>query len=829
VLGSQDDGRPVTRQLITPDSRRQAALVSGLALVILLACWWAAAQWYRDRLVGDERARALAQVDSIGTALTTAVNQRIAALDGLAAFVRSDPSEAALAARFDIFAGALYPTAGGIRAFQIFIGGTNRFDYPLAGNEAEVGRDIFQDERPIVREAVQRAVQTRRTTLSGPYELRQGGIGLVARHPVFFEDDFWGFAAIILEVPPILKDAGLEEEADIHHAGLSFALKDGLGQVFYGPPDVFADGPVTYTLELPEGSWELAGVPIGGWDEAVRRPLLFFEGAGLAIVGLLAGLTYLTTDRQARLALAVRERTREIEQINATLERQAALVDLAHDAILVRDAQSVITFWNPGAEQLYGWSRAEAVGTISHELLRTVFPESREAADAALHRQGRWDGELVHTQRNGERIYVSSRQALQQDEQGLPQAIVEINRDITEQKLAEGQLERRVGERTRELSALLELSRTAGSTLELRPLLAAILDRLKSIVDYRSAEIISFEGDEAVVIDYRGSLPRELVVGFHLHKGSELRELLDEVVRRREPVIVEDLGGESLLARDLSAAGAAIPSGAVGHDRAELAVPLVVRGNVIGLQTLLHSTPGYYTDRHAGLALAFAQQVAVAIENARLYEAARERAALGERQRLARGLHDSVSQVLYGIALNASAAEAVRERAPERLAELHHEVLALAEAGLAEMRALIFELRPESLEREGLVAALEKQAAAIQARHGIAVRAALGEEPELPLTTKEALYRIAQEALQNTVKHARPRTIELVLEQTAGELVLCVADDGAGFDPADEFPGHLGLHTMRERADGIGGTLELESAPGRGTRVRLTLLLPVPH
>ena len=195
------------------------------------------------------------------------------------------------------------------------------------------------------------------------------------------------------------------------------------------------------------------------------------------------------------------------------------------------------------------------------------------------------------------------------------------------------------------------------------------------------------------------------------------------------------------------------------------------------------------------------------------------RAALEERQRLARELHDSVSQALYAIALNASAAEAVRGRDPARLRELIGDVAGLAEAGLAETRALIFELRPESLDREGLVAALEKQGAAVRARHGLDVRCRLGDEPAASLTVKEALYRIAQEALQNVVKHARARAVDLALAVDARVLVLRVVDDGVGFDPTGSFPGHLGLGSMRERAAAVGGTVELENTPGRGTTV----------
>ncbi|MBV9281162.1 MAG: sensor histidine kinase, partial [Chloroflexi bacterium] len=210
---------------------------------------------------------------------------------------------------------------------------------------------------------------------------------------------------------------------------------------------------------------------------------------------------------------------------------------------------------------------------------------------------------------------------------------------------------------------------------------------------------------------------------------------------------------------------------------------------------------------------------AVAVENARLYMRSRDVATLEERQRLARELHDSVSQALYGIALGAKTARTLLDRDAARAAEPLEYVLAQAEAGLAEMRALIFELRPDALEKEGLVAALTKQAESLRVRHGIAVKAQLSNEPDVPFETKEALYRIAQEAMHNTVKHARARAVDLSLTWDAEDVVLDVRDDGTGFDPARGFPGHLGLQTMKERAMRLGGTLQVESAPGSGTRI----------
>lgn len=201
------------------------------------------------------------------------------------------------------------------------------------------------------------------------------------------------------------------------------------------------------------------------------------------------------------------------------------------------------------------------------------------------------------------------------------------------------------------------------------------------------------------------------------------------------------------------------------------------------------------------------------------------RAALEERQRLARELHDSVSQALYGIALGTQTAlgalgEAADYGEAERAMSYTHR---LAEAAMSEMRALILELRPETLEQEGLVAALQRHVDALRSRHGLDVRATLGLEPALGLETKEALYRICQEALHNAVKHARATRLELRLLQVDGRVIAEVIDNGVGFDPAMAYPGHLGLVSMRERAAVVAAELDVDSAPGAGTRIRVNL------
>jgi signal transduction histidine kinase len=263
----------------------------------------------------------------------------------------------------------------------------------------------------------------------------------------------------------------------------------------------------------------------------------------------------------------------------------------------------------------------------------------------------------------------------------------------------------------------------------------------------------------------------------------------------------------------------------LGQARAWLGVPLVVKNQLVGILRLSHTQPDRFTQRQAQLVTAIANQAAMAIENAHLYDQARQLAAIAERQRLARELHDSVSQALYGISLGTHTAIALTRRDPQKLNDVLKYILSLAEAALTEMRALIFELRPDSLETEGLVWALDRQAEALQARRGVSVRKNLCDEIKSSIEVKEGLYRIAQEAMQNAVKHGNPSEIYLELSCSEHFVELVVKDDGSGFDPNQAFPGHLGLRSMSERATRLGGSLVIDSAPGKGTRVQVKLPL----
>ena len=388
-------------------------------------------------------------------------------------------------------------------------------------------------------------------------------------------------------------------------------------------------------------------------------------------------------------------------------------------------------------------------------------------------------------------------------------------------------LERRVAERTNEINKLLDVTKTVNSTLELQPLLNLILDQLKGVVAYDAMAISEFNDSESKILLFEGPLSAQSnAVAWTYDVEHDVH--ITELIVHRNPVLVPDVHADTSFAQAVRRRYALMNVNVPDYMASILYVPLLVRDRVIGIMALYSTTSQFYTSHHAQLANAFANQAAVAIENARLYAQAVQSAALTERSRLARELHDSVSQALFGIVLGARTVLHNGRKSDSKVLEPMEYVLKLSEAALAEMRALIFELRPESLQNEGLLIAFQKQAEALCARHRIDVRTDLGnEEPPIGLPVKEALYRIGLEAVQNTIKHAAATQIDLRLHVMDAQVILEIRDNGHGFDSNGKFPGHFGLYTMRERAEQLGGMLELSSVVNQGTIVRVSVPIQV--
>lgn len=251
-----------------------------------------------------------------------------------------------------------------------------------------------------------------------------------------------------------------------------------------------------------------------------------------------------------------------------------------------------------------------------------------------------------------------------------------------------------------------------------------------------------------------------------------------------------------------------------------LGMPIVEGDRILGALYLANKqAPGGFTADDEDLLRILAAHAAIALVNARLYERSRELSIMEERNRIARELHDAVSQKLFSLRLTADAAAALVDRDPARAQAQLATVRALAAEASDELRAIVVGLRPADLAAEGLDAALRKQVGLLDRVHAARVRLVAEPVPRLPAAREQAAYRIAQEALHNALRHAEPRTVEVRLSARDGALALEVSDDGAGFAPAGN--GSLGLASMRERARAAGGRLVVDSRPGGGTTVRL--------
>ncbi len=262
--------------------------------------------------------------------------------------------------------------------------------------------------------------------------------------------------------------------------------------------------------------------------------------------------------------------------------------------------------------------------------------------------------------------------------------------------------------------------------------------------------------------------------------------------------------------------------------RSFLGVPIVFKGDVIGAF--------YVTDKTTGPAFSAADEdmigllaahAAVLMEHARSFQESRELSVLDERNRLARDLHDAMTQTLFSLRLTLETAASALADDPAGAARHVQAASSLVETTFAELRTLIFELRPPALEADGLAETVRKHLDVVGRAHRLAVRVTTTGDRRLAAIQEGAVYRIVQEAVTNVVRHARATTINVHLSIGDEGAAARIADDGVGFDPSARAirARHLGLTSMRERAQALGGTCTVESTPGEGT----TVVVEVPH
>jgi PAS domain S-box-containing protein len=362
---------------------------------------------------------------------------------------------------------------------------------------------------------------------------------------------------------------------------------------------------------------------------------------------------------------------------------------------------------------------------------------------------------------------------------------------------------------------------------------------LQEVLDRVADEVVHASGAAACAVVLIDADTHSFCMAGTAGHGRDYVQRLEECRRRGAPLIALQAfdSRQPMVRTDLQQMVGEDPRFEPMHEllreggwKSAAAVPLLVRAEVLGVLSTFYPQGQEPVDADVAFLTAIADQTAVAVDNARLFAELGRKVALEERHRLARELHDSVSQALFSMTLHTRALElglAELEADPGgRFARGLAELRELTQGALAEMRALIFHLRPGALHEEGLVAAVRKHAAAVAAREGLPI-VVHGPQERLPLAedAEEQLFRIVQEAVHNAVKHAHPNHVDVRVGQDADDaktLMVEVADDGVGFDPDVPHPGHLGLESMRERAEAIGGHL-LVDASRRGSTVRAVI------
>ncbi|HEU5098890.1 MAG TPA: CHASE3 domain-containing protein [Roseiflexaceae bacterium] len=403
-----------------------------------------------------------------------------------------------------------------------------------------------------------------------------------------------------------------------------------------------------------------------------------------------------------------------------------------------------------------------------------------------------------------------------------------IIRDIVERAQAYQMLERRVEERTHEIERRRQVAEGLRETLTIlnsnRPLdeiLDSIVIQACQLLSTDAGAVYRLEEQEGLlsIQAARGLNAEDATLSIPVGWGA-----MGQVVLTRKPIavapVIADPPGET--DTTLEAELRAYLACPYKRYSTLLAVPLIVKDAVYGAIALYSCQPREFSREEIEIGVAFSDQAALAIENARLRIQAQQTAVAAERSRLARDLHDAVTQTLFSTSLIADVLPRLWERnAAEALARLN-ELRQLTRGALAEMRTLLLELRPATLTEVGLGELLRQLAEATISRARVQVDLKIEGQCRLPPDVQLALYRIAQEALNNVARHAGASQAAVLLSCQPEQLELRISDDGQGFDPAGVGRDHLGLCIMRERAEAIGALLRLDSQPGCGTRVMVS-------
>ena len=388
-----------------------------------------------------------------------------------------------------------------------------------------------------------------------------------------------------------------------------------------------------------------------------------------------------------------------------------------------------------------------------------------------------------------------------------------IVNDVTEQYLANQLLERRVSDRTRKLSALYDVMEVAAQLLPLKEILVESLRRVMSAVHASGGAIQIFDdASETLHLAAHAGIGEDVIARLSVTAGGS--GLSGWTAENDATLVLADLNKDKRTSQVLRESDLTVYVG----------VPMTARQRVVGVLNVFRESRRPFSPEDISLLTSVGDQIAIAVENAQLRLDNERLLIVEERNRLARELHDAVTQSLYSLVLFAGATK--RQIALEQLEQASsfiERVESTGQQALKEMRLLVHNLRPDALERAGLEQALRQRLDAVEGRANIQSKLTVNGELILPRHVEEALYQIAQEVLNNALKHANASTVTVALSQGADVVQMQIVDDGVGFELISAENGGLGLTSMQERVDLLNGNLSIDTQPDGGTTITVAV------
>ena len=513
---------------------------------------------------------------------------------------------------------------------------------------------------------------------------------------------------------------------------------------------------------------------------------------------------------------------REIEDaLRRSEDRFRTLVETMYEGLGVVNEDNSITYVNPSLSALLGYSTGEMLGrtitefaleaqkNVIEEQLTTVKSGTDQISLVTWHKK---DEGYLHSHVSFAGIFDKPKEY---------RGAIFIITDISEQIEASKVLEERVAERTHELSSLLEVSREISGTLEIEPLLELIFEALHTSVDFAGAAFYALEDKATPIYSYLERTYPQLPI----KKIGEIDNFLKNIVefRANEAVIISDIQIENGGTDEYRKCTSLIHDLPIEKIRSWMGVPITYKDHLIGIFSIIHHVPGAFTPEKAKLVQAIASQTAIAIENSRLFQQAQLGAAIQERSRLSRELHDSVTQALYTLMLYAEASRLALTTGKVDSAKNHlEEVVNFSREAMRDLRLLIFELRPTILTEEGFVAALQSRLEAVEKRSGCKTECLIQGEPNLSPEVETQLYWVVHEALNNVLKHSHASNVYLDVNFSEDLTTIIIRDDGIGFDARNiGLTSGMGMKSISERVKRLDGSFKIETKHGEGTILKI--------